>query len=186
MSEKMKLYMIMLGCKPKGRTTEQHDIFFGISTSMKNLIPQMNAFWPEANGAMHVDAWREVNAVDGFQISVIPKGTITEPKQQLFFINLGGYKPGEFEEFHYKIITVASSLAEAVKKSKATAFYKHCGFTGAVSHIDDKYGIDVDDIYKVDDILAADLKIAFQLEITPNVNLPEDKLNIGYFKLSKL
>jgi hypothetical protein len=26
----MKLYMTMLGCKPEGRFTGQHDIFFGL------------------------------------------------------------------------------------------------------------------------------------------------------------
>ena len=186
MDTKMKLYMVMLGCKPKGRTTEQHDIFFGIANSMQSLIPQFNAFWPEAKGEMHVDAWREVTAVDGFQISVVQNNGVIKEKNQLFFINLGGYKPGEFEEYHYKILTVANSLAEATKKSKSTAFYKHCGFTGAVSHIDDKYGINVDDVYKVDELLPSNLKTAFQLEITANANHPEDKLNIGYFKLSKL
>jgi hypothetical protein len=38
-------------------------------------------------------------------------------------------------------------------------FLQHCGFKGAgVSHIDDKYGIDVDDLYKVTDILDSQLK----------------------------
>lgn len=48
MKEELQLYMVILGCKPKGRFTEQHDIFFGIGNSLKNLIPQMNFFWPEA------------------------------------------------------------------------------------------------------------------------------------------
>ena len=186
MDEKMKLYMTMIGCKPLGRTTEQHDIFFGIATSMKNLIPQIKSFWPEAKGKMHVDAWREVNVVDGFQISVVKRNEMVKNHNQLFFINLGGYKPGEFDEFHYKLITVATTLAEAITKSKSTAFYKHCGFAGAVSHIDDKYAIDVDDIYKVTDLFSEDFKTKFQIEITPNVDLPEDQLNIGYFKLSSL
>ena len=41
-----------------------------------------------------------------------------------------------------------------IKVAKATTFYKHFSFEGATSHIDDKYGIDVDDIYNVNDILA--------------------------------
>jgi hypothetical protein len=28
MKDKLKLYMVMLGCTPEGRFTEQHDIFF--------------------------------------------------------------------------------------------------------------------------------------------------------------
>jgi hypothetical protein len=39
---KNKLYMIMLGCKPDGRFTEQHDTL-GIGSSAK-LVPQMKAF----------------------------------------------------------------------------------------------------------------------------------------------
>lgn len=56
MKDKVKLYMLMLGCKPKGRFTEQHDIFFGIGNSLKDLIPQMKIFWPEAKGQIHIDA----------------------------------------------------------------------------------------------------------------------------------
>ena len=46
MDSTLKLYMVMLGCTPKGRFTEQHDIFFGIGNSLKELIPNMKAFWP--------------------------------------------------------------------------------------------------------------------------------------------
>ena len=56
-------------------------------------------------------------------------------------------KENEFEEYHYKVLTVAQNKAEVIKKAKATSFYKHCGFKGATSHIDDKYGVDVDDIH---------------------------------------
>ncbi|MBC7439220.1 MAG: DUF1543 domain-containing protein, partial [Flavobacterium sp.] len=48
MNKFMKLYMIMLGCKPEGRLTEQHDIFFGIGNSLKELIPSMKNLWKEA------------------------------------------------------------------------------------------------------------------------------------------
>ena len=37
---------------------------------------------------------------------------------KLFFLNLGGYKEGDFEEYHYKVVTVAKSKAEAIKKAK--------------------------------------------------------------------
>jgi hypothetical protein len=104
----------------------------------------------------------------------------------LFFINLGGYKENELEEYHYKILAVAETMAEASKISKQTAFYKHYGFRGAESHIDDKYGIDVDDIYKVHDILNPLLKQEFSLQITKSANAFEDKLHIGYLRIEKL
>ena len=188
MKDKLKLYMIMLGCTPEGRFTEQHDIFFGIGKSLKELIPQMKAFWPEAKGQIHIDAWREVTMVDNFSIEIIAKKVLLEPLlDNLFFINLGGYKENEFEEYHYKILTIAENLSSASKNAKATTFYKHCGFNGATSHIDDKYGIAVDDIYNVADILPVHYKDHYSLKITKvKTFFEEDQLHIGYLKLDKL
>ena len=188
MKDKLKLYMIMLGCKPEGRHTEQHDIFFGIGKSLKELIPQMKAFWPEAKGKIHIDAWREVSIVDNFSIEVVPKNSLKDSGQDhLFFINLGGYKENEFEEYHYKMLSIAENLSDASKNAKKTTFYKHCGFKGATSHIDDKYGIDVDDIYNVADILSQQYKENYSLKINKVTNFyKEDSLHIGYLKLDKI
>lgn len=188
MEDKLKLYMVMLGCKPKGRFTEQHDIFFGIGKSLGDVVPQMIDFWPEAKGKIHIDAWREVTKVDDFLIEIIPKNSVSELiSSSLFFINLGGYKENEFEEYHYKILTIAENLSEASKKAKATTFYKHCGFKGATSHIDDKYGVDVDDIYNVADILSQQCKENYSLKISKATPfLGEDPLHIGYLKLDKI
>jgi len=191
MTEKnLKLYMIMLGATPKGRITEQHDIFFGIGSSLTELVPDMNAFWPEADGKIHIDCWREVTSVDGYSIEVVPKEILVESPEKLFFLNLGGYKENEFEEYHYKLLSVSESLSLATKKSKQTAFYKHYSFKnettkGATSHIDEKYGIDVDDAYNVQDILA-NYKEKYQLKIMPAKENKEDILNIGYVKISSL
>lgn len=174
--------MIMLGATPPGRLTEQHDIFFGIGNSLKELVPQMKAFWPGVQ--IHIDAWREVTSVDGFSVSVVEKSE-AESSEHLFFINLGGYRPGEFEEYHYKVLAVSESMASASKKAKATNFYKHFGFKGAESHIDDKYGLDVDDIYNVTDILPPDTKSKYSLRFEKS-GAPEDELHIGYVKIEKL
>jgi len=55
--------MLLLGCKPPGRNTEQHDIFFGIGSGLKELIPAIIDSWPEAKKKIHIDAWREVQFV---------------------------------------------------------------------------------------------------------------------------
>ncbi|MQP23573.1 DUF1543 domain-containing protein [Flavobacterium sp. LMO8] len=182
----VNLHMIMLGCTPKGRYTEQHDIFFGIGTSLKELIPDMNAFWPEAKGKIHIDAWQKVTSVDGFTIKVVSKEENLNQDEQLFFLNLGGYKEGEFEEYHYKVLVVAKTKAEAIKKAKQTTFFKHCGFKGAESHIDDKYGVDVDDVHKIEDILSKKFKLKYRLKITKTNVFSEDEKNIGYLKIDKI
>lgn len=185
----MKLFMIILGCKPPARNTEQHDIFFGIAASLKELVPEMLNSWPEANNKIHIDAWREVNSVDGYIVKVYKKQeNLSVPKQKtkLFFINLGGYKQNEFEEFHYKMLVACDNKLAAIQRAKESAFYKHTGFKGANSHIDDKYGVDVDDIFEIEDILPPQLKEKYGLTLSPGKNENEDELNIGYLKLEKL
>jgi Domain of Unknown Function (DUF1543) len=180
----MKLFMLLIGCRPQERNIEQHDIFFGIGNSVKDLLPGVISSWPEAKGKLHLDAWREVTNVNGFAVTVIPHQQINNPAT-LFFINLGGYKENEFEEFHYKMILAAGDKGEAIRQAKNTAFYKHTGFKGADSHIDDKYGIDVDDIFEIADILPAETKEQYSLLITQATEgLPEDEIYLGYFKLS--
>lgn len=188
----LRLFMVIIGCKPKGRYTEQHDVFFGVAAHIRDLVPQMMDFWPEAKGKIHIDAWREVTRVEGHIITVMPADGITESAApgvfNLFFINLGGYKPGEFEEYHYKMLAVAPDPALAIQKAKQTAFFKHNGFKGARAHIDDKYGIDVDDIYPVQEILNPIYKQRYSLYIEADTTelSAEDELHIGYFKLDKL
>ena len=186
MINELKLYMVMIGCRPKGRFTEQHDIFFGIGSSLADLVPEMRRFWPEAKGRFHIDVWREVTQVDGFNIQICNNSEVVPKDEHLFFINLGGYKPGEFDEFHYKMMVAAKSVSEATIKAKATWFYKEVGFKGATSHIDDKFGVDVDDIFNINDILAESYKSQYQLKLTVSNETKEDKLHIGYLKLEKL
>jgi hypothetical protein len=182
----LKLYMVLLGCRPKGRHTEQHDIFFTIGRSLSDLVPAIHDFWPEVKVNIHIDAWREVKQVDGYDITIIPR--LEKPGQDhaLYFLNLGGYKKDEFEEHHYKVLTIASSLDEAKVNARQTAFYKHTGFTGAVSHIDDKYGIDTDDIHEVKDILPPHVKEQFCIHLSPATGIYQDEVHLGYLPLYKI
>jgi N-acetylneuraminic acid mutarotase len=182
----LKLFMVIIGCTPKGRFTEQHDVFFGIGKTLRELIPEMNAFWKEAEGKIHIDAWREIKTVDGYAVRITEKQTaVDDEKTKLFFINLGGYKEKEFEEYHYKIIAAAKDKGEAIRKSKQTVFYKHYGFKGAESHIDDKYGIDVDDLYQIDDILPDEVKEKYSINLNATNNNQPDELHIGYLMIDK-
>lgn len=179
MSE-LKLFMVLLGGKPEGRHIEQHDIFFGIAKSLTELIPAFEQFWPTVK--IHIDSWREINQVNGYNVEIIPKIESRSSVAQLYFINLGGYKTGDMEEFHYKMVIAAEEKSQAIQSSMKTAFYLHCGSP----HIDDKYGIDVDDIYAIEDILPSEMKKAYSILLNPTNEIQEDELHIGYIKLDKL
>lgn len=179
--------MVLLGCKPLGRYTEQHDIFFGIADSLRSLAEPITAFWPEAEGNIHLDAWREVNQVDGHPIVIEERNTavavVGEQAYRLFFLNLGGYKGDDFEEYHYKLLVVARDKADAIKRAKETAFFRH----NASPHIDDRYGVDVDDIYEIEEALSLDFREKYRILIGKKEEaLTEDAIHPGYLKLSKL
>lgn len=174
----------MLGCTPAGRHTEQHDVFFSIGNRIGDLKHEIVNFWPEAGGKIHLDAWREVNNVDGFKIAVMPRDKqLPDTSMRLFFLNLGGYRKDEFDELHYKMLVVSATKADAILQAKQTAFYKHTGFKGASSHIDDKYSVGVDDVFEINDILSAEVKDKYELCISAAETLPADEIHLGYMKL---
>ncbi len=174
--------MILLGCKPEGRHTEQHDIFFGIANQVKDLVPAIHTFWPEAKGKIHLDAYRVINHVEGFKVEVIEKNASSNKTQRLFFMNLGGYQRNIFEELHYKMLIVDEEKSLAIKKAKESQFFKQY-FS---PHIDDKYGVDVDDVFEIEEVLPEDMKTKYQLAFTPMNGLLEDEIILGYMPINKL
>jgi len=184
MAPQPKLILVLLGCTPPGRHIEQHDIFLGIGDSIEGLFAEVKAYWPE--GKVHIDAWREVTHVEGYRISIVAKNEEEKPESstdKLFLMNLGGYLEGRFEEQHYIVLTVKPDKAAATKEAKATAFYQHNHFANAVSHIDDRYGVDVDDIYEIEELLLPAQKAKYRIEVTAAAGLPEDEYHLGYVKL---
>lgn len=179
--------MTIIGCRPAGRLTEQHDVFFGLGEQLADLVPQINAFWPEVKGKFHIDSWREVSKVGDYAITVIDQSAANHKELGLFFFNLGGYLPQEMEEFHYKKLVVAPNLAVAQQEIKNSAFYKNYNFPGAVSHIDDKYGLDIDESYNVSELIRAEDKLCYGLQMTiASKDQPEDELHIGYLPLKNI
>ena len=175
--------MLILGANLPGRFTEQHDVFFGIGRHLSDLIPAIKGFWPEAGDKIHIDSYRQVNKVDSYSIEVVPRTNKKENALNLYFLNLGGYKPQDMEEYHYKVLVVADSMAKAIQIAKDSIFYKHYDS----SHVDDKYAVDVDDVYAVEDMLSADYKEQYALNIlSTNGHQAEDQLVVGYLKLSKI
>jgi hypothetical protein len=180
-----KLYYFILGCSLPNRFTEQHDVFFGIGKTPADLIPALKVFWPEAEN-LHIDCWREVTNVNDNSVNVFTKDDLhTDGDLSLYFINLGGYKKGDFDELHFKDIFAASSQADAIKLAKKTPFYLQNGFKGAVAHVDNKYGVAVDEIYPITEILSAYDKENYRITVTNNKPAHEDKLHLGYTTLSK-
>ena len=185
------LFMVQLGGRPKGRLIEQHDIFFGIANQVSELVDDINHHWPEVKNKWHVDSYRAITQVDDYAIKLVESNHQLESYNdlKLFFINLGGYQQGSFEELHYKMLIVASSQAEAIKQAKQSEFYKQFTFKdisspfNAASHIDDKFAVDIDDIYNVNELIS---NVKILIELNPNLDIKQDKEYVGYLSIKKL
>ncbi len=177
----MKLFYVILGATPQGRNIEQHDVFFGIAEGLHELIPEIKNFW--TNTKLHIDCYQEVKFADGYELKIVER--ISEKSDdQLFFINLGGYKLGHFEEFHEQHLMVGKSLAEVIKRVKQTKFYKAMGFQNAVSHVDNKHGVDIDDIYNINDLLSKETKEKYSIILEKSdIGNQENVMEVGYFKI---
>ena len=190
------LFMVQLGGRPKGRLIEQHDIFFGVANQVSELIDDINNHWPEVNNKWHIDSYRAITKVGNHTVKLIESDNqaANDNGLKLFFINLGGYQRGSFEEFHHKLLIVAATQAEAIKQAKQSTFYKEFTFKdkdtpfNAASHIDDKFEVDIDDIYDVNNLVSN-----IQILIEPTIhnshelaNADEDKEYVGYLSIKNL
>lgn len=215
-SSPLYLYCILLGCTPKGRHTEQHDVMFAVAHSVEELYAEMKLFWYRPmvedvsravkkaipgfdvktfgsdllatlskRDKVHIDAWMKVEYAGGYKIAVRKK-TANEQKDapRLYFVNLGGYKEGEFEEFHKKLFVVATGVTDVVTQLRNHEFMRQFTppalGTKAKAHFDDKHKIefDADDIVCVADTIS-DYEIA--LERTDSMG--ENETMIGYVPL---
>ena len=189
------LFMVQLGGRPKGRLIEQHDIFFGIANQVSELVDDINQHWPEVKNKWHIDSYRAISKVDNYAIKLVESSSQAESANdlKLFFINLGGYQRGSFEEFHYKLLIVAATQADAIKQAKQSEFYKAFTYKdkespfNAASHIDDKFEVDIDDIYNVNDLIS---NVRLLIEPITNeshelVNA-DDKEYVGYLSIKNL
>ena len=187
----MKLFMVLLGSKAPARNVEQHDFFFGVANSLASLVPQLRRFWPEAGKSLHIDGWGEVTAVDGYRVEIQDNkaAELVNSEPKLFFINLGGYTAGQLEEQHYTLLSVCGSKAQAIQQAKRAAFFKEKtvkGIKGANAHIDEKYGIDVDDVHQIEDIWRMEEKQNYSIKLVPDATIRPDEIHLGYLRLEKL
>lgn len=195
----LTLFMVQLGGRPKGRLIEQHDIFFGVANQVSELVNHINNHWPEVKNKWHIDSYRAITKVDNYSIKLIESNSTNSEVDssndlKLFFINLGGYQQGSFEEFHHKLLIVAATQADAIKQAKQSQFYKQFTYKdkdspfNAASHIDDKFEVDIDDIYNVNDLIS---NLQILIEPIDNdshalANAEDDKEYVGYLSIKNL
>lgn len=178
----LKLYLIVLGGKPKGRNVEQHDVLFAVGESIEDTIGLMKKHW---DTAVHMDAYMAIEQVDGYQVTISKKKSLNSSAPsdvKLFFVNLGGYKPNDLEEYHKKLVIAAKSVGEAKTLGMKDQFFSEgLQEKNARPHFDDKFGMfgfDVDDTLIVDEQIAPEYSII--LKKAKNARFDANKKVPGY------
>jgi hypothetical protein len=116
----MKLFAIYIGGEMPGANIEVHDMRFLIAASIEETYAELRNQWWGSAKSLHIDCWAEIDHADGYDISL--RSEPYDGSEKLFFVNLGGYVPGEFTEMHRNVFVVAESQAKA--KSRAVRSVK--------------------------------------------------------------
>lgn len=180
----MKLFYFIVGCRPEGRLTEQHDVFFCIAEQLSDCVPLLQDFWP--NTRLHIDSYMIINSIQGHDISIASKKEKAGNDARIFFVNLGPYIRGQMEEFHHKALCVANSRKEAIAFIKKNADFSHLSSKVFQLHTDDSFGFDVDEIFEVEEALPLEQREKFSIELSPTASEFKNELHIGYLPLTDI
>jgi hypothetical protein len=136
MSGQDRLFAVCLGGRAERCNTELHDVVFVTGPSIEATYDQLLDRWFGLPRRLHIDAWAELDVVDGHEVSLA--GAPDTGARRLFFVNLGAYRPGELSEVHANGFLVAETLQDAKRRAKATLL------TGGMTelHTDDLYEVD--------------------------------------------
>lgn len=173
----MNLYMIQIGFRLPGMNTEGHDTLFVIAESQVEAYKMVKA---RRDYAEHVDTCLEVHQVEDQEVLVTAQPY--EQALKLWFLNLGGYRPGQFGEVHKCLLLTGKTLDEAKAKAKKDPFFTDEGMVTdptAAPHIDDKHRLDEG----IDDVLCLSDSLEHGIELRPATTQLENPLTIAYTPL---
>lgn len=164
------LIACVLGGTAPGAKTELHDVAFAVGDSLEAVHDQLLDGWFGDPRGLHVDAWCFLDSVEGYRVQL--SRTPADNGLHLYFINIGGYRPGVFAEHHAWGFFGAPNKAEAKQRAKWTLLQGH-----VETH--------KDDLHEIDDCLQVARVGAWHVHLTPDANATDPQVSNGYFPLPK-
>jgi hypothetical protein len=174
-----KLFAILLGGKHPDALLELHDLCFTLASDQKSAFQNVSTRWFGDLSTAHVDAWQEITQVDGHEMC---SEELSEKNKKLFFVNVGGYVKGVFNEDHSYLFLISSSVAEAKKRAKEKMKSKL-----DLVHIDNSESIEqILEVIEVDESKlfwrAQDMNSKTTL---PSAALKDSSIHLGYWPFRK-
>lgn len=163
-----RLIACVLGGTAPGARTELHDVAFAVGTGLDAVHAQLLDSWFGDPSGLHVDAWTILDSVEGYRIRLDPSPP--DNGLHLYFVNIGGYRRGEFGERHAWGIFGARSKAEAKARARAVL-------------LRGKDQIHKDDLHDVDDCLPVIAVDGLHVHLEPDPDATNPAVTNGYFPL---
>ncbi|MFY8148794.1 MAG: DUF1543 domain-containing protein [Prochlorococcaceae cyanobacterium] len=102
------LFLVVLGGRTDRSLIELHDVRFVAGRRIEDTFPALRRQWFGRREGLHLDAYLQVRAVDGWAVSLGREPAEQRP-ERLWFVNLGAYRPDALAELHHFGLVVASS-----------------------------------------------------------------------------
>lgn len=106
------LFLAVLGGRTDRSTIELHDVRFVAGASIEATFPELRRQWFGRRRGLHLDAYMEVRAIDGYAVRLAPEPGPPRA-ERLWFVNLGAYRPDSLAELHHFGLVVAPTAAAA-------------------------------------------------------------------------
>ena len=165
-----RLIACVLGGTAAGAKTELHDVAFAVGDSLEAAHDQLLDSWFGEPPGLHVDAWCFLDSVAGYRVRLAR--TPPDNGLHLYFINIGGYRPGVFAEHHAWGFLGAPNKADAKRRAKQTLLQSHLE-----TH--------KDDLHEIDECLQVHRVGGWHVHLTPDADAGDPPVVNGYFPLAK-
>ena len=128
-TKKKHLFLVVLGGRAKKANVELHDVRWVLGSRIEDTYDVLRSDWFGSLEGLHIDSYKKINYVDGYKINLkkienkkFIKNKFSNQKNtknNLYFVNIGGYDPTSMQEKHEFGFVVASSDLDAKNKAKS-------------------------------------------------------------------
>ena len=123
------LFLVVLGGRAIKANVELHDVRWVVGSRIEDTFDVLRNDWFGNFEGLHIDSYKKIKHVDGYKINLknIESKKLKNrkffnentSKNNLWFVNIGGYDPNSMQEKHEFGLVVASSKLEAKNLAKS-------------------------------------------------------------------
>ena len=180
--EEIYLFLVVLGGRAKKANVELHDVRWVVGSRIEDTFDALRNDWFGKFEGLHIDSYKKIKYVDGYKVNLknIENKKFKNKKffngnaskNNLWFVNIGGYDPNSMQEKHEFGFVVASSKLEAKNMAKSK------WLTGCKKkHKDDiaslKKLIGCDDCKLIQNIGNWEIELALENSLSQETNNPD-------------